>query len=461
MALCLSALLACSDSTASSVTDASGSDASETSGAPGTSDATGEPQGPPTDTVPSFYGQVPTNLLVISIDTLRRDVLSRYGGDPSLMPFMNELFSQGFALDQHRSCSNWTYASVLCVQSGQTNVEAGFVPQLAEAHRAPLPPHVTVLPEWLRERGYYTALSSANSWFSIEWDTSRGYAWTNEKKGGNVTFLYNLASPQVIGANGITPWMLHLHAVEPHAAYNPPEQYLGELEGLPPIDVDLSVKDEHYDVKGDWPDMSKEDRELLLAHLLARYRGELRWLDDQLRDLFTTLRADGLLENTLVVFWSDHGEQFWEHGKQTHGYLFHPEENDAIALLWAENIVPGAWAEPTNHIDIAPTIMQLFGFPTPDSVTGAPVGEADPMRPEFYISACKQGIAQGVRVGDRKLQYHWFGTKNFYHLDEDPLEQYDLYDPLDPEVLELWDLLMPRVMEASNLTPQSPANPGP
>ncbi|MCA9718729.1 MAG: sulfatase-like hydrolase/transferase [Myxococcales bacterium] len=459
-ALSLGAILACNGGSGETATTggetSSTSDASETSATTGTTTP-----GPPTDTMPSFNGDVPRNLLVISIDTLRRDIFARYGGDPSLMPFLNETFAKGFTLDQHRSCSNWTYASVMCVQTGRTNLEMGFVPQLAETYRAPLPDGITVLPQWLGDYGYFTGLASGNSWFSIAWDTARGYQWTNENAGGNATFLYNLAEPVLLKADLAGPWMFHFHLIEPHAAYNPPEDYLSELDELPPIDVDLSVKDEHYDVKAEWPTMTKEERELLLAHLLVRYRGELRWLDDQLRAMFGRLDANGLLDDTLVVFWSDHGEQFWEHGAQTHGYLFHPEENDAIAVFWSKNIVTGAWAEPTDHIDLAPTIMALLDFPIPPEVTGVPVGAADPERPEFNISACKQGVAQAVRVGDRKLQYHWYGDKRFYHLDEDPLEQNDRYDPNDPEVIALWDLLMPQVIAANELAPQSPAIPGP
>jgi arylsulfatase A-like enzyme len=458
------ALVACqgvdpqdSDTGESSTTDAPGSTSED-----GETETTGPP-GPPTDTLPSFLGELPKNLLVISIDTLRRDALPRYGGPDEQLVFLNQIAEEGYTLDQHRSCSNWTFASVMCAATGQTNVEIGYVPQLSEVNRAPLPDDAKGLASWLSEQGYKTMLASANSWFSSEWNMDLGFQWSNEEKRGTVTFLYDYSRPSVLAAVASEkPWYLHLHAIEPHAAYNPPAEYLADLAGLEPLDFDLGVKDEHYSNKGAWPDMTEEERQLLLAHILIRYAGEQRWLDDQLAALWSRLEADGLLDDTLVVIWTDHGEQFWEHDSQTHGYSFHPEESDALAIFWAKNIVPGAWAEPTNHTDLAPTILSALGFPIPESVTGLPVGQAALDRPEFSISAAKSGIVQAVRVGDRKLQYHWWGTKRFYRLDEDPLEMFDEYDRFDPEVIALWELLMPRVEAALPLVPQyTPKQAGP
>ena len=55
----------------------------------------------PTDSFPSFYGSAPKNLLVISLDTFRRDYMGRYGDTRNLMPFLDSLANQGVALDNH------------------------------------------------------------------------------------------------------------------------------------------------------------------------------------------------------------------------------------------------------------------------------------------------------------------------------------------------------------------------
>ncbi|MCA9693144.1 MAG: sulfatase-like hydrolase/transferase [Nannocystaceae bacterium] len=470
LALALALTPACGDTplvkgetTAGATTNGTGTGTDATSTGTAGETTTGETTGEPTDTQPSFYGSPPRNLLVLSIDTLRHDRLPRYGGDPETLVFLNSIAEEGYALDQHRSCSNWTFASMLCYMTGATNVDVGFIPQLSEAYRAPVPQGVETLPQWLSERGYFTLLSTSNSWFSDQWNMAHGFQWTNGDKRGSATFMYDIARPAMIAAveSGL-PWYFHLHFIEPHAAYNPPAEYLEGLDALEPIDVDLSSKDDHYAIKGMWGKMTPEEQELLLAHLLVRYEGELRYIDDQLAALWLQMNADGLLDDTLVLIITDHGEQFWEHGAQTHGYGFHPEENDALAIFWADNIVPGSWDGPTNHTDLAPTILSLLDIPAPAQVTGMPVGTAPDDRVEFGASACKSGVVQSVQVGDRKLQYSWWGDKWYYRHDLDPLEAQNLYDPQDPDVVALWELLLPEVTKAATLVPNlTPALPGP
>src|SRR5688572_12655941 len=66
-----------------------------------------------------FADGPPRNLLVISIDTLRRTALGRYGGGPT--PTLDALLAGGVALDDHVQCANWTMASMTCTLSGRYN----------------------------------------------------------------------------------------------------------------------------------------------------------------------------------------------------------------------------------------------------------------------------------------------------------------------------------------------------
>jgi arylsulfatase A-like enzyme len=422
--------------------------------------------GPPTGGALSFLGERPRNVVVISMDTTRRDKLALYGGDPALMPFLNSMAEQGVTLDRHVSCSNWTMPSVSCIQTGKDNLDMGFVPRLQSDARGPLPRDTETIATWLGDAGYYTVLASGNSWFSSEWNTDAGFEWSFPASTGNATkLLWHGLWPLLLArVTGRAPqFYLHLHLVEPHASYNPPDDYLDGLDDLPPIDVDLTVKDDHYDVKADWPDMTPEEQALLEAHLRVRYDGELAYMDDQIEAIWTHLGELGLLRDTLVVFWTDHGEEFWEHGNQTHAYTLNTEENDALAIFWASNIEPARWQEPTGHVDVAPTILAALDLPIPEGLTGYPVGEAPPDRPLFGLAAGKIGVYQSVIQGGRKLMYGWNGSqKAFYLTDDDPDELVDLYDPEDPDVLELWELLLPEVERAQALIPEYTAtSPGP
>jgi hypothetical protein len=67
------------------------------------------------------------DLIMISIDTLRRDSVGRYDGSDRT-PFLDSLLAQGLTLDAHHACSNWTYGSILCGLGGADGVDVGWVP---------------------------------------------------------------------------------------------------------------------------------------------------------------------------------------------------------------------------------------------------------------------------------------------------------------------------------------------
>src|SRR5687768_9669747 len=74
-----------------------------------------------------FHGALPRNLMVVSVDTTRRDFLSYFSGS-GLTPNLDAILNQSYVLADHRSCSNWTGPSMTCVVSGKTPGENGFWP---------------------------------------------------------------------------------------------------------------------------------------------------------------------------------------------------------------------------------------------------------------------------------------------------------------------------------------------
>ena len=406
------------------------------------------PTGAVTETLPQFYDRVPNNLIFISIDTFRRDHMRRYGKKDNLVPFLDDLAESGFTLDDHTQCSNWTFNATTCTLMGRYTIEDGWAARLGRTFRLPVPAGTPLLASYLGDAGFYSILVSNNSWLSAQWGNAQGYDVFRTPDTSGAMGIFNTGLSELLTARDsgdAKRWFLHLHVLEPHAAYNPPEEYLKGLSGLPPIDVDLSDKDAHYEMRDQWPDLSAEEQDTLEQHLRARYAGELTWLDDQLQIIFADLGARGLLDDALVVIWNDHGEQFWEHGHQTHAYNLHPEENDGVALFWAPNIIPQAWSEPTTAIDLVPTLLSLFDIPIPEEVSGIPVGQAPADRPRLGFALARTGLVQSILVGKKRLQFHWNGNVQVYDRSKDPGETVDLFDPNAPDTLALWQALLPWV----------------
>lgn len=425
----------------------------------------------PSDSVPSFYGAIPRNLLVISIDTFRPDHLTRYGDHRELMPFLDGLISEGVTLDAHQSCSNWTYPGSQCAMDGYSALDLG---QLPDATRQRLPEDRVTLSSTLSGAGYATVLATANPWQGEDTDIWHGFQAREVLPGALAEELYLTGRGMLTRqANpGRDPWFLHLHVMEPHTPYTAPKAYMVGVDELEPIDIDFEDQDAIRRSCEDWDDLDADDRSLLRSHITLRYAAELRHLDAQLAVMWADLKARGLLEDTLVVFWSDHGEQFFERGLCTHNRDLHREESDAIALFWADNIIHDAVSIPTTHADLAPTVLELLGVDIPEEMTGAPLSRLDPDRAVHSYADGNMGIIQTLVRRDMKLMYYWeegtsarypAGTpRELFDLAADPGEQVNLYDSDDPLTIELWELLMPEVERLDALREDfSPPDPGP
>ena len=402
-----------------------------------------------------FKGRVPENLLFLSIDTLRKDHLGTYGGPSNNTPFLDRKAREGLVLYDHHQCANWTLAGMACTLAGAYDTDRGHQTRLqgTDQNRPPIPDGTPLLPLWLSDAGYRTAAVSSNSFFSKKWGTNQGFERFGNPPGGGeaagpkgLTFLRSLLQD----AND--PWFLHLHFIEPHAPYDPGASFLDGLDDLPQWPTDLSDKDTHYDERGEWPDMVPQEQDLLESHLRVRYAGEVRYLDSLIEDTWKDYDQKCWLDDTLVVVWSDHGEAFWEHGKQTHAYNLTGEENDGVLFFWAKNIVAGTYAEPTSTIDLVPTLLDLYGLPIPPEVTGVPIGTAHADRPLFAGTLGRLGGVQAVMKAGYKMQYHWASSRvRLWNRSADPEETDDLFDADDPWVQELWTDLLPQIARMAEL----------
>lgn len=410
-----------------------------------------------------FRGEVPRNLLMISIDTLRKDHLGAYGSKKKLTPFLDQIAREGLVVNDHYQCSNWTYDSTTCTLAGRTHVERGQLPRLAppEDLRTPVPEGTPFLATWMGDEGYASTLVTTNGWLGKEWGNTQGYDQETGPDGdGYDAFITGKKFIDDLSGGGADPWFLHVHMIEPHAAYDPPQEYTVENPNLTPWPEDLRKRKKHYDARDIWPQMTAEEQDLLEAHLRVLYEGEVRTVDGRIEKAWKKLDKECWLDDTLVVIWSDHGEAFWEHGFQTHAFNLTSEENDGILMFWAKNLVPGEWNEPTTATDLVPTLLDLYGFEMPEEVTGYPLGTAPPDRPIFAGSLARVRGVQSVVKNGVKLHYNWSsGQVRVWDRNADPLETEDIYDPEDPVVLDLWDDLKPQVDAMADLVEQN--NPSP
>lgn len=402
-----------------------------------------------------FDGDTPTNLLWLSVDTLRRDTVGRYAGT-SDTPFVDALLADGVVLDDHGGCSNWTAPSFHCLYTGARPLDLGFVVESGDDAVPGTPRRLDTLPEALADAGFTGRLVTSNPWLepSTSWPLGHGFETVESKP---------FASGAAITDTGLSlaadlpePWFLQVHYLDPHEPYEAPDAFRDPVE---PIAYDLKDPVSIQQLEADWFRLPETDQLAIQAWATAEYRAEVRSWDHELARLWAGLDERGLLDNTLVLLVSDHGQQHLERGRWAHGHHLHQEETSALAGFWASGLSPGTWAEPTTHQDLAVTLAALYGLSLPDA-TGTVLGDApaDRARTMFHYRLQETGAdglaRHSVETDTLRLSYTWDGVTRLHDRLADPSESDDLFETADPAVIDdLWTLLESDLEAAQALLP--------
>jgi uncharacterized sulfatase len=106
-------------------------------------------------------------------------------------------------------------------------------------------------------------------------------------------------------------------------------------------------------------------REQKLRRILTQYFGAVKCIDDSIGRILKALEAKGILDNTLVMFTSDHGDYLGEHGLYNKNQLYEPAHQVAMLLRWPEKIAAGTVVdECVGSVDVQPTLLKLLGLET-------------------------------------------------------------------------------------------------
>jgi arylsulfatase A-like enzyme len=315
----------------------------------------------------------------------------------------------------------------------------------------------------LSDEGFDTRLITSNGYFSSTNSSGYGFGVELLRSGQSADVLANavIRESRTLGADG-ERWYLHVHFYDPHHNYTAPRAYWTDPRLDCPWDVaNVFVQ---YRLEGDamWRRLDREGRALARQCLMNIYEGEYRYWDEHFGEMWAELEDSGLLEDTLVAFWTDHGESFGEHDNAfIHGVTLYDTENRSTAAFWARDIEPLRWTGPTTHQDIAPTILQALDVPLGDH-TGRVLGRARPdrVRVAFDYTNHSDPYISAIR-NDKKLMYWWDGTKRFFDISVDPEERDDLYDASDPDVQALWEELQPLVEHKEDVWGLTASDVGP
>ena len=354
------------------------------------------------------------NLVLIMIDTLRSDHVSSYGYRRRTTPFLDGLAAEGVQL-QGYSVSSWTKPSIATLLTG-------LYPQRHQAigRRDVLAVDLPYLPEILQDSGRTTVAFISNLNAGRKWGFGRGFSeylqtrpvgkLDGSRVNRRVLPLLDALQP---------PFALYLHYVDPHDPYRPDALRFGEPSAgfVQPRRVEATDED-------------------AIESLINQYDSEILELDGYLRQLFEELLRRELLGDTLVIVTADHGEEFGEHGRLTHGHGLYEEVLRVPFVAWAEEgLAPWKSAQPFHQVDFLPTILEALGVAIPEGLDGSSrwrdlVERRElPKRLEGFHLDVDDVAALGLLDGPRKFIHRLRRPHDLlFDLGLDPREQHALDD---------------------------------
>lgn len=379
------------------------------------------------------------NVILFGIDSLRRDYMSSYGYHRLTTPHMDKIAKEGVLFEKHFSPSIPTtpaYASML------TGMDCFGTDVVALRHEGPLGDHVHTLAEVLGDNGYNTTcVGFTGNPSSRGFDHYLDYeAWVADETGRcpKAENLNAIAIPELKRLAGEEePFFLFLRHMDPHSPYLPPRPferifYDGnekdpENKSMEPV---YNFKP-HADFFKSWIPEGVTDEK----YVSAQYEGAIAYMDACIQNIFATVEALGIEEETLIVITSDHGETLYEHDC----YFDHHGIYDNCLTVPLILKFPGKLPEGKRYSDVSliqdimPTILELIGIETNILFNGRNLvqlikGEEVPSVTEFYITECTWMRKHGWRTPEWKLiqalepDFHFKPEIELYNLIEDPNE---------------------------------------
>jgi arylsulfatase A-like enzyme len=393
------------------------------------------------------------NIVLVGIDSLRADHMSCYGYPKLTTPHLDRFAAQGALFDHTYSAyipTTSAYASML------TGMDVFSTQVVALRHRGAMRSEVPTLAEILGEWGYNTTSvgfegNPASRGFQKYLNYAGWGSW-NEGRSPKAENLNAVAIPELDRlAKKRKPFFLFLRHMDPHAPYLPP----GPFERLfyhgnetdprnPSMQPVMNFKP-FCDFFASWmpPGISDKD------YVIAQYDGAVAYMDACIQVIINALEAHRILDNTIVIVNSDHGETLYDHECYfDHHGLYDQTLHVPLMIRYPGKIPAGLQINGFNrHQDLMPTLLDLAGISLPErrfdgeSLMKLIHNEIPSFDSEFYITECTWMRKHGWRTPKWKLimalepDFHFKPMVELFDLISDPGEDTNIADS-HPDVVD-------------------------
>jgi choline-sulfatase len=361
------------------------------------------PAGRPAQTKPQTQRKTThSNVILITIDTLRADHVGCYGAQTVKTPTLDGLAHDGVVFERAISQVPLTWPSHAVILTGTYPFQNG----VQDFTGQPLAPQFRTVSQAFQQAGYATGAVVSAFVLDRSWGLARGFdyyddafsAATFEKK---ETGLVDRRAGESV-AHAIAwlkktprrPFFLWLHLYDPHSPYDPPEPYRSEYR----------------------------------SHL---YDGEIAYADHELGSLMVWLKQNRLYDSSLIVALSDHGESLGEHGEDEHGFFVYNATVHVPLIVKppvGSGVSAGRRREPVETTTVAPTLLQLAGLKdSTDSILAQ-------FQSNALLTAVSTGAAKDPAYSETLYPFSSFGWNPLHALESDRFHYIEAPKP------ELYDL---------------------
>ena len=313
------------------------------------------------------------NVILIVVDTLAAQNLGCMGYQRDTSPFIDELANRSVIFDKAYTPKSTTVPSVTSLFSGLHPSRHGIL-----ENGGNLPDDLHFLTDDFRKSGFTTWGVPAARVLGAQYGLSKGFDYY-----ANTPAIPHPASRVIeridriltgkpaLGEPDFTktrkPLFLFIHFYDPHTEYTPDPAILENF-----TDPDYSGI-----ANGTWEQFEKYNNYEIefsaadIRHSRDLYDAEIRTFDDRARELFELFDRVGLIDNSIIVFTADHGENLGEHHFFTHGHPYEPSLHIPLIIHFPEDRWAGTRIEEiVENTDIMPTLMDLADVKIPENLSG-------------------------------------------------------------------------------------------
>ncbi len=383
-----------------------------------------------------------SGVVLVILDTVRADHLTSYGYSRATSPNLDRLAAEGERYENAYAQAPWTLPAVATILTGAP-------PHVHQASRTrsgvhPVRRDVPTLAERLSRAGFQTGAVVNVIWCSPESGMARGFG----------SYDYRPTDSSNVGArdaaattDAALEWLKQLrggsffllvHYFDAHLTYDPPPPYDTMFEPAPTGSIGKGFGSTKQVLEILDGSLRLTDRQK--QSLVARYDGEIRFIDEQFGRLRRGLEEMGLWRRSLVIVVGDHGEEFWDHGGFEHGHT-HYNELIRIPLIVRRPGAPegAVRTERVRQVDITPTVLDYAELPIPPELPGRVLGRG----------GAKYSVAEGSLWSGDLASVRSDSGVVIWNRDS---EAWQFFAPDDPgETRNLWTTGPPPGNEAAEL----------